>query len=285
MLLAGGQEAADTGLPVPGGPSWRRDGSVARSLGAFGAGRGLPASAGCLLDYDVIEAFCVAGLPGRASSTRGTYRSVLYGLAGEVRGPPSRRATPFAGAPAPAPYSGEERADLISAAGAQRSPAKRASALAMVWSGIGAGLRPGELAALRGTCVGRAGARVVVRVTGPAPRVVPVAGGYGPLLEDLARSAGDGFVFRPGPAARGYKNFVTGFAGRLAADPAAPHLSMGRCRATFICGHLTAGTSLAELLAITGICEAGSLARYARHVEGAPSRAVLRAWDKSRAAR
>jgi hypothetical protein len=92
-------------------------------------------------------------------------------------------------------------------------------------------------------------------------------------------------VFRPGPADRGYKNFVTGFAGRLAADPAAPRLSMSRCRATFICDHLTARTPLAELLAITGIREAESLARYGRHVEGAPSRAALRARDRSRQAR
>ena len=78
---------------------------------------------------------------------------------------------------------------------------------------------------------------------------------------------------------------MTGFAGRLVTDPAAPRLSMGRCRATFICDHLAAGTPPGELLAVTGICEAGSLARYARHAGGAPSRAVLRAWDKSRQAR
>lgn len=85
MLPASAQDTAD-----------RRTGSVVRSLNAFGASRGLPASAACLLDYDVIEAFCVAGLPGRAASTRGTYRSVLYALAGKVHGPPSGRATPFA---------------------------------------------------------------------------------------------------------------------------------------------------------------------------------------------
>jgi integrase len=287
MLPAGGREAS--GLhPLPwglSGPGRRRADSVIRSLRAFGAASGLPSSAACLLDYDVIEAFCVTGLRDRAASTRGTYRSVLYALAGEINGPPSCRATPFAGAKAPLPYSRDERAGLISAARAQRTPAKRSSALAMVWSGIGAGLRPGELAAVRGTDVAAAGGTVVVHVTGPMPRMVPVAGRYGPLLAELARGAGDGFVFRPGPAARGYKNFVTGFAGRLAADPAAPRLSMGRCRASFICDHLTAGTPPGELLAITGICGAESLARYARHVEGAPSRAILRAWDKSRQAR
>ncbi len=60
---------------------------------------------------------------------------------------------------------------------------------------------------------------------------------------------------------------------------------MRRCRASFICDHLAAGTPLRELLAITGICEAESLARYARHVRGAPSKAVLRACDKARRAR
>jgi hypothetical protein len=51
--------------------------------------------------YDVIEAFCVTGLAGRAPATRGTYRSALYQLAAAVHGPPGQRATPFAGAKAP----------------------------------------------------------------------------------------------------------------------------------------------------------------------------------------
>ena len=73
----------------------------------------------------MIEAFCVAGLAGRASSTRGTYRSALYRLAEAARGPPGQRATPFAGAKAPAPYSRAERAELAAVAAAQRGPAKR----------------------------------------------------------------------------------------------------------------------------------------------------------------
>ena len=52
-----------------------------RGLSRFADSRGIPGSGEFLLDYDVIEAFCVAGLAGRASSTRGTYRSALYRLA------------------------------------------------------------------------------------------------------------------------------------------------------------------------------------------------------------
>jgi integrase len=183
-----------------------------------------------------------------------------------VHGEPGCRATPFPGAKAPAPYSPGEQAGLAAAARAQRGPGKRDSALAMIVFGIGAGLRPGELAVLRGSDVTGAGGRAVARVGGGlAPRTVPVAPPYAGRALELARRAGGDFLFRPGPADRGYKNFVGGW---LAADPDGPRLSVSRCRATFICGHLAAGTPVSLLLAITGIAEAGSLARYARHVRG-----------------
>ena len=136
--------------------------TAARGLSRFATARGIPPGPEFLLDYDVIEAFCVAGLPGRASSTRGTYRSALYRLARPVHGEPGQRATPFAGARAPAPYPAAERAELAAMAAAQRDPASRASALAVVVFGIGAGLRPGELTALRGSDVTRHGRHVAM---------------------------------------------------------------------------------------------------------------------------
>src|SRR6266581_4737564 len=173
-----------------------------RGISRFAATRGIPARAEVLLDYDVIEAFCVAGLRGLASPTRGTHRSVLRRLAGPVHGGPGQRAAPVAGAKPPPPYSAAERAELAAVA-----------------------------------------------------------------------------------ADRGYKNFVTNYARTLVADPAAPRLSRSRRRSSFICGHLVDGAPLGELLAITAICQAESLARYARHVDGAPSKAALRAWDKTQQAR
>ena len=140
--------------------------TAVRGLSRFAATRGIPAGPQFMLDYDVVEAFCVAGLDGRACSTRGTYRSALYRLARPVHGGPGQRGTPFAGAKAAPPYSPAERAELASIAAAQRDAAKRASALAVVVFGIGAGLRPGELAALRGTDVSRRGRRVTVRAGG-----------------------------------------------------------------------------------------------------------------------
>ena len=99
--------------------------TAARGLSRFAQARGIPAGAEFLLDYDVIEAFCVAGLAGRAYSTRGTCRSALYWLAAPVHGEPGQRGTPFAGARPPAPYSPAERAGLAAIAAAQRDPARR----------------------------------------------------------------------------------------------------------------------------------------------------------------
>ena len=271
-----GEDAAGAGLCVL--PAGGVTGPALRGLCRFADSRGIPGSREFWLDYDVIEAFCVAGLAGRAPATRGTYRPALYRLAEAGHGPPGQRPAPFPGARAPAPYSPGERAELAAIAAAQRDPVKRSPALALVVSGIGAGLRPGELVALRGGDVARHGRQVTVHVSGPAVRVVPVTADYAGRAWELARRAGSGHVFRPGPADRSYKNFVTSFARGLAADPAAPRMPLRRARSAFICGHLAAGTPVGVLLATSGIAEAGSLARYARHVAGiSSSKGALRA--------
>jgi hypothetical protein len=69
MAGAGGIEAAGAGLRVL--PADRVTASALRGLSRFADARGVPGSRELLLDYDVIEAFCVTGLRGRASSTRG----------------------------------------------------------------------------------------------------------------------------------------------------------------------------------------------------------------------
>jgi integrase len=281
MVRAGRHDAQDGGT-AHSARSRPMTATVVRGVSRFAEARGVPAGWESVLDYDVIEGFCVAGLAGRASSTRGTYRSALYRLAIIANGPPGQRPTPFPGAKAPPPYPAAERAELAAVAAAQRDPAKRASALALVVFGIGAGLRPGELVALRGSDVTRRGRQVVAGVSGPAARAVPVTADYARRAWELARGAGSDFVFCPGPADRGYKNFITSFTRRLVAGPAAPRLSLNRARSTFICGHLAAGTPVGLLLAITGITEAGSLARYARHVPGIScSKGALRARQRA----
>ncbi len=151
----------------------------------------------------MIEAFCVTGLalpgvPGPRDVPVGAVPA-RRGVRTARRGSGRRR---LPGARAPAPYSPGERAELAAVAAAQRGPARRSPALALVVSGIGAGLRPGELVALRGGDVFRRGCQVMVQVSGASARVVPVTSGYAGRAGELARRAGSDFVFRPGPACR-----------------------------------------------------------------------------------
>jgi integrase len=255
---------------MPGGPSARRVAIVGHRLACFCADQGL--GGGLAPGPELLEAFCRLGLAGRASSTKGTYRSVLRSLGGPGRPVP---ATPFSGSAAKAPYSAQERAELLSVAASQRSGQRRSSALAFLALGIGAGLRAGELAAVIGDDISARRGGVSVQVG--AGRAVPVSGPYAKILTQQAKAAGPSYLFCPGGADRSYHNFVNNFCYGLVADPAAPRLSSGRARASFICDHLVARTPLPALLYMSGIYEVESLLRYARHVPGAPgSKAELR---------
>src|SRR5260370_30096540 len=120
MPGGGGNDTAGPGLGLAGSGTGR----ALRGLWRFAESRGVPGGWEFLLDYDVIEAFCVTGLAGRAPATRGTYRSALYRLAAAVHGPPGQRPTPFAGAKAPPPHPPAAPAEPAPAPAPPRAPAK-----------------------------------------------------------------------------------------------------------------------------------------------------------------
>lgn len=251
-----------------GDASARRHGYVLAALGRFCSAQGL---ADAPLGHGLVEAFVTIGMAGRASSTQGTYRSVLRAdIAAE---PPL--CLGFSPSPAPRPYSGAEIAELFSLARCQPSAWRRSSALSLLALGIGAGLRPSELAAARGADVIDNGTRVIVRA-GRA-RTVAVGGSWPAVLARQGAAAGTGHLFCPGAAERSYKNFVNNFCPKLSPSATSPRFSSGRARSSYICAHLVAGTPLGELLYLSGICQVESLLRYARLVPGAPaSKAELR---------
>ena len=218
-----GRSGAGVRWPCSGPAAAGDDCHGAAGLSRFADARGVPPGGEFLLDYDVIVAFCVPAWRAgrRRPGARTGRRCTGSPRRRTARRGSGRRRSRVGGAGA---YSPAERAELAAVAAAQRDPAKRSSALAMVVSGIGAGLRPGELVALRGDDIVRHGGQVMVQVGGPPARVVPVTSRYASRAWELARRAGSGFVFRPGPADRSCKNFVTNFARGLAADPAAPAL-------------------------------------------------------------
>ena len=236
-----------------------REASIVSSLGRFCEETGLG-------DHDLgsalVEAFCALGLVGRASSTRGTYRSVLRSLDGN---PDRSLSLSYPGAPAPAPYSLAERKELVSMACSQPREWRRHSALALIALGIGAGLRTGEIATVLCEDVTLSDPVTVAL----ASRVVPFSPPFDTVVAELV-SGRDGYLFHPGPCRRDYKNFVNDFCAQLSRDPGSPRLEVLRCRSSFICDHLALGTPLRRLTEMAGIDEVESLRRHGRHVTGAP---------------
>ena len=229
---------------------------------AEGLGRRPPLTA------EMIEVFCAKGLSGRASSTRGTYRSVLRAMSGFPRGPLSTR---FAGSSAPAPYSSCERAELWAIACSQRSSWRRHSAVVVLCCCIGAGLRAGELVAARAEDVICDNVSTIVSVSGGSSRLVPVSAPYDVVLAELADLSGPGeYLFHPGQADRTYKNFVNDFCAKLVRDPGSPSLSVLRCRSSFVCDHLESKTPLSVLVEVSGLQSVESLRRHAIYVKGVP---------------
>ena len=216
----------------------------------------------------MIEAFVAIGLSGHASSTRGTYRSVLRGQSGRPRGP---MATPFPGSSAPRPYSSAEQAQLWAIARSQRFSWRRHSAVVLLCCCIGAGLRARELLAARAEDVVCDGETTVVSVKGNSARLVPVSAPYDAVLVELAGDACQAeYLFHPEEADRSYKNFVNDFCANLVRDPGSPSFSVLRGRSSFLCDHLEARTPLSVLVEISGLQSVESLRRHALYVQGVP---------------
>ena len=245
---------------------------VITSLSRFSMREGLGSAP--VPSAEVIEAFVAKGLPGRTPSTRGTYRSVLR----QVGGPAVfGRGIPFSAAPAPHPYTRAECTELMAVARAQPKSWRRQSTLALLALGIGAGLRSGEIVAARRADVTECAGALRISARGATPRTVTLRPPYDELLAQGTRASTGDYLFHPQEADRSYPNFVNDFCRQLVADPAAVKLSANRCRSSFICDHLAAGTPLSVLLEMSGIQEVESLLRYAVHVKDAPhSKAALR---------
>ena len=251
----------------------QRDRSVLGRFGAFCAQEGLGPVAAALEDGAVIEAFLALGCRSLVPHSLGTYRSVLWRLAGTTYLSPGR----FPASSAPCPYNSSDVAALWSMARHQSSTLRITNATVLLASMLGAGLHPGELARLSACDVRCHDGTTCVVIGSARARTVPVVSPYDVALAKVAECS-SGYLFRPGAAVRTAKNLIGEVCAALVHDPDEVALVSGRARASFICGHLRARTPLGELCSMAGLESVESLLRYARHVEGAPqSKAALRA--------
>ena len=220
-----------------------RAGYVLSGLGRFGRDQGWGQARPC--GAEVVEAFVVGG-PGRAGRRRPrapTARCCARSGAGRPA-----LATPFRGSAAKAPYSAEERAELLSVAASQRSAWRRGSALTLLALGIGAGLRPASWRPLSVTTSRQPRGVRAGRRRGPgAP--CRCSGVYAKTLAQQAKQAGPGYLFCPGGADRSYKNFVNNFCYSLRGRPGCPEAFFAAGPFQFHLrppggGHTFAGTAL-----------------------------------------
>jgi hypothetical protein len=163
----------------------QRDRSVRGRFEAFCALEGLGSPRGAWGDAACIEAFLALGCSGLVPHSLGTYRSVLHRVGG---GSPCR-VSAFPGSLAPRPYSSFDVAALGSMAEHQSSALRITNAKVLLTSMLGAGLRPAELAGLRGHDVQRCRGSTIVVVAGVRPRTVRVRAPYDAELAALAKGA------------------------------------------------------------------------------------------------
>jgi integrase len=222
---------------------------AAGKLADYASSLGLELTPGVVLHPSTAERFtrCAPGLSG---SARRTLRTNLRFI--------GRRVTPqlYPGdAPLPRdrakqPYSAVEVAGFLALAAAQPTAERRMRAAGLVCLGAGAGLIRGDLRDVRGTDLECRSGGVVVRVSGPRPRAVPVLSRYhGPLLA-AAASAGDSPVC--GGRDPGRRNLTNRLVASLDGGGGLPRLDTSRLRATWLrdCGELL---GLATFMKAAGI--------------------------------
>ena len=181
-------------LGLEKGPRSLRVVRVLALVAAWAFAQGLPLGAEVVLDPANVECF-IASTDGAASS-RATYRSTLRRL-----GPLLTRQAPWEARP-PAvsrrqvarPYSASELQRLRVATLAQPTPGRRRAARALLALGAGAGLDGRWVARIGCHSIFRRGGTILVRVSEPCCREVPVLADWEDEVLELAATAGAEFL-------------------------------------------------------------------------------------------
>ncbi|MBC7677663.1 MAG: hypothetical protein H7233_01535 [Pseudorhodobacter sp.] len=236
--------------------------SALSGLAFWAADTGRTVTAESLTDPGVIARYEQVGMPGSSFPTRRRARDYLDRVSAAHRGGPAAPRPP--GAPKRAyerPYTAPEVDALLRWAQGQPSNLKHHALLSVLALGLGAGLSTADARTVHGTDVSEEpNGRLTVRVGGPHPRLVPVRCRYERLLAGLAATAGGDWLVSPGmlPTRDGGARKEWEEAPK---DPNVPGLTLRRCRVTWLCEHLAAGTRLDVLAQAAGLASGHILAQ------------------------
>jgi hypothetical protein len=240
--------AEDLGLDE--GPAALRKVRVLAKLAGWALGEGLPLDVEVVLDPDAVERFITSGVSEGRS--RATYRSELrrVGPLLTQRAPWEPRTRAVARRQVAPPYAACELRQLCSHVAAQPTPGRLRAAKALLALGAGAGLDGRWLARVRAQDVFATPRAVLVRVTEPAARAVPVLAEWEQELLELRATAGDQYLVGGYSTAR---NRAGSLAASLVVPTGCPKFSASRLRSTWLVAHLAIGTRLPELAQAAGL--------------------------------
>ncbi|MFD4295076.1 hypothetical protein ACFWPA_16610 [Rhodococcus sp. NPDC058505] len=167
------------------------------SLVRWALDQGLPLDVEQIFHPATVNRYAVT-IGGLSDATRCTRRSTLTTLSRRITRAapwePPREALPYPRSTVP--YSGRQVSQLLWWAPRQRSVVRRQGLAAAVALGVGAGLRGTEMLRVRASDIRRRGEHVIVAVSGPRARQVPVRPAYAAAVLDAAKQAGGGHLFR-----------------------------------------------------------------------------------------
>ncbi|MFF2923338.1 hypothetical protein ACFVTP_13195 [Streptomyces celluloflavus] len=238
----------------------------------------LPLDREALFTPDTIERYALTGMEDLQPSSRRTHRSQLSTIGRAI----TRRAPwPPHKAPLPrnrlaTPYTPEQVAGYLQAAGQQSTALRTRAAFGLLAGGLGAGLMPGEHLTITGRSVTSTDdGTTVLNVTGAKPRPVPVLAAYAPLMRTLAtRHPHEPLI---GPTNDASKNRLNHLLAHIEVPARLPQLTASSLRTTWLLTLLTARVPLPELLAAAGLASTGTLIDLVPHMPRLPEPDARRA--------
>jgi hypothetical protein len=162
------------------------------------------------------------------------------------------------------PYSPGELAAYLSLADAQPTESRRMKASALIALGAGAGLIGTDLRLLKGKDVKQSDGAVIVEVSGPRARIVPVRAEFASRALLSAAWANDDFII--GGAETNRRNVTTPLLASMSRKTDLERLSLSRLRSTWLVA-CAKDIGLATFLAAAGVRCSQRLGDLAAHLD------------------
>ena len=230
--------------------------TAATALGVWALRNGFELDIKAVLTTEAVE-----HVAATRPSNQGTFRSTLRSIAKAHNLDIGVTGVKMAKVPLKAPYTDTEEAALWRFARNLGNERRQTSLRALLLLGFGCGLARNDL---RDVSAADAHSHLSDRSTSirVRERCVPVRADYLDELEWVCRNRGDGWLI----GNHGGQNLTTRHVEWVGERQGVPTLSPDRLRATWICHHLNAGVTLADLMVWSGLQGCESLDAYLEYV-------------------